>query len=82
MSWFWHIFSLKGAQTCSPGTAVGEGLTQESAAEMGLVPGTAVAASLIDAHAGGLGELLWYCFFFRSHLEADGANDAIAVNAR
>lgn len=38
---------------------MGEGLTQESAAEMGLVPGTAVAASLIDAHAGGLGELLW-----------------------
>ncbi|XP_076151473.1 FGGY carbohydrate kinase domain-containing protein isoform X1 [Alosa pseudoharengus] len=50
-----NSYSKIGAVTCTPGTAVGEGLTQEAAAELGLVPGTAVAASLIDAHAGGLG---------------------------
>ncbi|KAM4605033.1 FGGY carbohydrate kinase domain-containing protein [Polymixia lowei] len=44
-----------GSQTCSPGTPVGEGLTQEAAEDLGLDPGTAVGTSLIDAHAGGLG---------------------------
>ncbi|XP_076018311.1 FGGY carbohydrate kinase domain-containing protein isoform X2 [Genypterus blacodes] len=44
-----------GSQTCSPGTPVGDGLTQEAAVDLGLNPGTAVGASLIDAHAGGLG---------------------------
>jgi FGGY-family pentulose kinase len=33
------------------------GLTTNSAAELGLLPGTAVAVSIIDAHAGGLGLL-------------------------
>lgn len=33
------------------------GLTQEAAGQLGLVSGTAVAVSLIDAHAGGLGVL-------------------------
>jgi len=33
------------------------GLTTKSAAELGLAPGTAVAVSIIDAHAGGLGLL-------------------------
>jgi ribulose kinase len=36
---------------------VGNGLTQKSADEMGLHPRTAVATSLIDAHAGGVGML-------------------------
>ncbi|XP_066537242.1 FGGY carbohydrate kinase domain-containing protein [Hoplias malabaricus] len=44
-----------GEQTCCPGRPVGEGLTQEAAKDLGLTPGTAVGASLIDAHAGGLG---------------------------
>uniref|UniRef100_UPI003AAC4415 FGGY carbohydrate kinase domain-containing protein n=1 Tax=Centroberyx gerrardi TaxID=166262 RepID=UPI003AAC4415 len=44
-----------GSLTCSPGTPMGEGLTQEAAADLGLDPGTAVGSSLIDAHAGGLG---------------------------
>ncbi|XP_030629928.1 FGGY carbohydrate kinase domain-containing protein isoform X2 [Chanos chanos] len=44
-----------GEQTCCPGNPVGEGLTQEAAEELGLNKGTAVGASLIDAHAGGLG---------------------------
>ncbi|XP_072543338.1 FGGY carbohydrate kinase domain-containing protein isoform X2 [Salminus brasiliensis] len=44
-----------GEETCCPGSPVGKGLTQEAAADLGLNPGTAVGASLIDAHAGGLG---------------------------
>jgi FGGY-family pentulose kinase len=32
-------------------------LTEQSAAELGLVPGTPVSVSIIDAHAGGLGLL-------------------------
>uniref|UniRef100_A0A3Q3N8M5 FGGY carbohydrate kinase domain containing n=1 Tax=Mastacembelus armatus TaxID=205130 RepID=A0A3Q3N8M5_9TELE len=48
-------FSKIGSATCSPGSPLGGGLTQEAAAELGLDPGTAVGASLIDAHAGGLG---------------------------
>lgn len=43
-----------GSQTCCPGRLVG-GLTPEAAADLGLKEGTAVGASLIDAHAGGLG---------------------------
>uniref|UniRef100_A0A4W6BZ54 FGGY carbohydrate kinase domain-containing protein n=1 Tax=Lates calcarifer TaxID=8187 RepID=A0A4W6BZ54_LATCA len=48
-------FSKIGSVTCSPGSPLGGGLTQEAAVDLGLVPGTAVGASLIDAHAGGLG---------------------------
>lgn len=35
---------------------MGDGLTQEAAADLELNVGTAVGASLIDAHAGGLGK--------------------------
>uniref|UniRef100_A0A8C2XLZ6 FGGY carbohydrate kinase domain containing n=1 Tax=Cyclopterus lumpus TaxID=8103 RepID=A0A8C2XLZ6_CYCLU len=48
-------FSKIGSATCSPGSPLGDGLTQDAAAELNLEPGTAVGASLIDAHAGGLG---------------------------
>lgn len=48
-------FSKIGSVTCSPGSPLGDGLTREAAADLGLDPGTAVGASLIDAHAGGLG---------------------------
>lgn len=44
-----------GSVTCSPGSPLGQGLTQEAAADLGLDLRTAVGASLIDAHAGGLG---------------------------
>ncbi|XP_053485738.1 FGGY carbohydrate kinase domain-containing protein isoform X1 [Ictalurus furcatus] len=47
--------SKMGERTCCPGSPLGGGLTPEAAAELGLEPGTAVGASLIDAHAGGLG---------------------------
>jgi FGGY-family pentulose kinase len=39
------------------GEAVGAGLSKEAALNLGLVPGTPVAVSIIDAHAGGLGLL-------------------------
>src|ERR1700761_1775097 len=38
-----------------PGTLLGHGLTADAASELGLIEGTPVAASLIDAHAGGIG---------------------------
>ena len=38
-----------------PGEACGEGLTATAALESGLRQGIAVATSIIDAHAGGLG---------------------------
>ncbi|XP_078263434.1 FGGY carbohydrate kinase domain-containing protein isoform X2 [Rhinoraja longicauda] len=44
-----------GNHVLSPGSRVGNGLTSVAAQELGLPKGIAVAASLIDAHAGGLG---------------------------
>uniref|UniRef100_A0A3P8WEK1 Carbohydrate kinase FGGY N-terminal domain-containing protein n=1 Tax=Cynoglossus semilaevis TaxID=244447 RepID=A0A3P8WEK1_CYNSE len=52
-------FSKIGSKTSAPGSPLGDGLTQEAAAELGLNPGTAVGSSLIDAHAGGLGITHW-----------------------
>ncbi len=46
-----------GTEIVEPGTALGQGLTKAAARELGLLPGTPVAASLIDAHAGGIGTL-------------------------
>jgi D-ribulokinase len=48
-------FSRIGTSIVEPGSALGKGLTEEAARELGLEPGTAVAAGLIDAHAGGIG---------------------------
>ena len=48
-------FSRIGTSVVEPGTALGHGLTDSAAAELGLLPGTPVAAGLIDAHAGGVG---------------------------
>uniref|UniRef100_A0A8D2IE74 FGGY carbohydrate kinase domain-containing protein n=1 Tax=Urocitellus parryii TaxID=9999 RepID=A0A8D2IE74_UROPR len=62
---FWKMIGLEdfvadnynkiGNQVLPPGTSLGSGLTPEAAKELGLRPGVPVAASLIDAHAGGLG---------------------------
>jgi D-ribulokinase len=41
----------------APGTRLGRGLTVQAASELGLAEGTPVAASLIDAHAGGIGTI-------------------------
>ncbi|XP_053325516.1 FGGY carbohydrate kinase domain-containing protein isoform X2 [Spea bombifrons] len=44
-----------GNQVRLPGAPIGNRLTSEAAKDLGLPEGIAVAASLIDAHAGGLG---------------------------
>jgi D-ribulokinase len=48
-------FARIGVDVVDPGTPLGNGLTEAAAADLGLAPGTAVAAGLIDAHAGGVG---------------------------
>lgn len=48
-------FARIGTEVVEPGTALGQGLDEHAAKEMGLAPGTPVGAGLIDAHAGGIG---------------------------
>lgn len=48
-------FTRIGTDIVEPGSRLGQGLTREAAEAMGLKPGTAVAAGMIDAHAGGIG---------------------------
>lgn len=50
-------FARIGTKVVAPGTALGQGLTTSAAADLGLSPGTPVAAGLIDAHAGGVGTI-------------------------
>lgn len=52
-----HFFSCacSGNDVLPPGAPVGNGLTPGAAEDLGLPSGIAVGASLIDAHAGGLG---------------------------
>ena len=50
-------FARIGADVVEPGTPLGDGLTAEAAAAMGLPPGVKVGAGLIDAHAGAVGTL-------------------------
>lgn len=45
---------MVGSKILNPGDRVG-GLTRKAASEMGLLEGTAVGCSMIDAHAGALG---------------------------
>jgi D-ribulokinase len=46
-----------GREIVAPGTSLGAGLTKSAAQDLGLLEGTPVAASLIDAHAGGVGTI-------------------------
>jgi D-ribulokinase len=46
-----------GREIAVPGTALGVGLSKSAAHDFGLVEGTPVSASLIDAHAGGVGTI-------------------------
>uniref|UniRef100_A0A8D1FZJ5 FGGY carbohydrate kinase domain-containing protein n=1 Tax=Sus scrofa TaxID=9823 RepID=A0A8D1FZJ5_PIG len=62
---FWKVIGLEdliannynkiGNKVLPPGASLGSGLTPKAAKDLGLPAGIAVAASLIDAHAGGLG---------------------------
>lgn len=51
----YYTYCWTGNEILEPGQSCGNGLTESAAREMGLVVGTPVATSLIDAHAGGLG---------------------------
>jgi D-ribulokinase len=46
-----------GSEIVVPGTALATGLTRSAALDLGLPEGTPVGASLIDAHAGGVGTI-------------------------
>jgi D-ribulokinase len=46
-----------GTEIVAPGTPLGVGLTRSAARDFGLLEGTPVGASLIDAHAGGVGTI-------------------------
>jgi D-ribulokinase len=46
-----------GNEVVAPGTRLGVGLTGSAARDLGLLEGTPVGASLIDAHAGGVGTI-------------------------
>jgi FGGY-family pentulose kinase len=48
-------FARIGTAIREVGTPVAGGLSASAAAELGLAPGTPVATSVIDAHAGGIG---------------------------
>ena len=50
-------FRRIGTNIVDIATPLGQGLTEQAAKELGLFPGTAVGASLIDAHAGGVGTI-------------------------
>jgi D-ribulokinase len=50
-------FARIGTKVVDPGTALGHGLTQKAADELGLKTGIPVGAAMIDAHAGGIGSI-------------------------
>src|ERR1700726_3690800 len=50
-------YAKVGREIVAPGTPLGTGLSKSAARDFGLLEGTAVGASLIDAHAGGVGTI-------------------------
>jgi D-ribulokinase len=50
-------YAKVGTEIVAPGTPLGNGLTESAARDFGLREGTPVGASLIDAHAGGVGTI-------------------------
>ena len=50
-------YSKIGNEIVAPGTPLGVGLAAAAARDFGLLEGTPVGASLIDAHAGGVGTI-------------------------
>src|SRR5471032_859853 len=50
-----EAFARIGQTVVDPGTPLGQGLTANAAAQLGLRTGTPVATGVIDAHAGGIG---------------------------
>ncbi|XP_023220769.1 FGGY carbohydrate kinase domain-containing protein-like [Centruroides sculpturatus] len=68
-------FKKIGNKVQIPGEPCGNGLTFEAARELGLLPGTPVATSIIDAHAGGIG--LLGCL--QSQQEFDSLTSRMAV---
>lgn len=63
-------FEIIGQNVCVPGTTIGNGLTEKAAKELGLVAGTPVSTSMIDAHAGAL------CLF---GCHADGIEESLTA---
>jgi ribulose kinase len=54
LTFYVHYLST-GTDVKSPGDVCGQGLTNEIADQLGLLPNTPVGISIIDAHAGVLG---------------------------
>ncbi|WP_102959082.1 FGGY-family carbohydrate kinase [Mangrovicella endophytica] len=52
-----EAFARIGPEVVAIATPLGEGVSAAAAADLGLICGTPVGASLIDAHAGGVGTL-------------------------
>ncbi|KAL4182123.1 hypothetical protein AMTRI_Chr12g240970 [Amborella trichopoda] len=68
-----------GRSVAFPGHPLGSGLTAAAAQELGLAVGTPVGASLIDAHAGGVGVME---SMPASHFQAKGVDDSETITHR
>jgi ribulose kinase len=51
-----YVYLLTGSVVQSPGTPCGDGLCESAAVMMGLKKGMPVGTSILDAHAGVLGD--------------------------